>query len=303
MKIAFTSCFDARSDKKQKVWKKVSIENPDVLLLLGDSIYMDFGFTLNRPRSWKQQKFANKMYKRYAKQWDVTNFSTLVQSVSHVGLTWDDHDFGWNNCYGVGAGKNAIPKNKRLISKGLFQQFKKKLQDNSSSKSYPSQPVLKELLKTKDKGIDQIIDIGQVRIIMLDGRTFREKANRKNKMLGVSQRKWLAKKINEWSGISIICTGSILTGGKESWDKYQDFNWLMAQNFKKTIVLSGDIHRNTIQTHESQPVIHEFTSSGAARKGFGGGRGNFGMLDVSGNVVTVTLFDREGEQLTRSITF
>ena len=43
MKIAFTSCIDAEDDPRQEVWNRIHALQPDVLLLLGDSVYMDFG--------------------------------------------------------------------------------------------------------------------------------------------------------------------------------------------------------------------------------------------------------------------
>lgn len=42
MKIAFASCFDALKDAEQDVWFRVLDQKPEVLLLLGDSIYMDY---------------------------------------------------------------------------------------------------------------------------------------------------------------------------------------------------------------------------------------------------------------------
>ena len=43
MKLAFTSCMDAVRVPDQPIWDQIRAEQPDVLLLLGDQIYMDWG--------------------------------------------------------------------------------------------------------------------------------------------------------------------------------------------------------------------------------------------------------------------
>ena len=42
-KIVFTSCMDAERVPEQPVWDQIRAEAPDVLMLLGDQIYMDWG--------------------------------------------------------------------------------------------------------------------------------------------------------------------------------------------------------------------------------------------------------------------
>ena len=43
MKIAFASCMDPIDGFEQPVWDDVLNKSPGVLLLLGDSVYMDYG--------------------------------------------------------------------------------------------------------------------------------------------------------------------------------------------------------------------------------------------------------------------
>lgn len=107
MKIAFASCFDALKDAEQDVWFRVLDQKPEVLLLLGDSIYMDYFPKLGQSRELDLQKFANEMYRRYAAQWDVASFRELVKSVDAIGVTWDDHDFAWNGSCGAGQEKKT----------------------------------------------------------------------------------------------------------------------------------------------------------------------------------------------------
>lgn len=301
MKIAFTSCFDALVDPEQIVWDQVRAQAPEVLLLLGDTIYMDYFPHLGRPRKWSNQEFANEMYNRYRAQWGVESFRRLVASVKQVGLTWDDHDFAWNGSCGAGTkGKQAVPREKSRISKNLFLQFKGRVQHKNITSAYPNQPSLGQLLSGDDTGIQEAFDYGPVRIIMLDGRTYREDPeNGKDgdemlvrSLLGKAQRTWLENQVEASSGLKLLCSGSTLTRSGESWDHYMDYQWLIDKRFKKTVVLSGDIHKNATQLHDG--YLLEVTSSGAALPRIGGGSGNFGILELEGGQAKIALYEKEG---------
>ncbi|MDG4597059.1 MAG: alkaline phosphatase D family protein [Candidatus Contendobacter sp.] len=301
MKIAFTSCFDALVDPEQIVWDQVRAQAPEVLLLLGDTIYMDYFPHLGRPRKWSNQEFANEMYDRYRAQWGVESFRKLVASVKQVGLTWDDHDFAWNGSCGAGTkGKQAVPREKSRISKNLFLQFKGRVQQKNITSAYPNQPSLVQLLSGDDIGIQEAFDYGPVRIIMLDGRTYREDPdNGKDddemlvrSLLGKAQRTWLENQVEASNGLKLLCSGSTLTRSGESWDHYMDYQWLIDKRFKKTVVLSGDIHKNATQLHDG--YLFEVTSSGAALPRIGGGSGNFGILELEGGQAKIALYEKEG---------
>ncbi len=52
MKIAFTSCMDATHVPSQPIWNKIRADDPDVVLLLGDQIYMDIGIAGLKCGGW-----------------------------------------------------------------------------------------------------------------------------------------------------------------------------------------------------------------------------------------------------------
>jgi phosphodiesterase/alkaline phosphatase D-like protein len=298
MKIAFTSCFDAIDDSQQTVWDRVGDLSPDVLLLLGDSVYMDFGIFGERRNGWPRKVsddiFATTLYDRYRSQWNVESFRRLLSSRLKLGMTWDDHDFAWNNSRGAGSEKRrAVSREKRLISRALFLQFHQTLENGASQ--YPTRPSMAELLSTEDAGIQSTFDIEHVRFIMLDGRSFREDPNDvpNAEMHGREQRAWLAERLGSWDGLKIIGAGTVLSRSRESWDQYLDYAWLLAQPASQVIVLTGDVHKNiTPHLHKKTPPLYEITSSGAARPGLGGASGNFGILDI-GDEVSVTLHSEE----------
>lgn len=309
MKIAFVSCVDPIDDEEQKVWSDISNCNPDVLLLLGDNIYMDYGWSffsdhpLYCSRGWTNRRFADELYRRYLLQSEITTFSNLISEVATIGATWDDHDFAWNNCFGKGEGKNRVSDEKKKISKSLHLQFSNWLTTKPLSSSYPDQPTLDDLLDIEDTGIESYRDIGNVRIILTDGRYNREEKREdgSTSLLGEPQQKWLSNLLDDWDGIKIICSGSTLSRGGEGWDHYRDLGWLSQRNLENTIALSGDIHRNAFKRHKNLDGIYEVTSSGAARPKIGGDVGNFGILEIMDEEVKAYLYDTEGNIDTRKV--
>lgn len=153
MKIAFTSCIDAIDDPTQPVWDRIRNLAPDVLVLLGDTMYMDYGIALlgsNRPvggpRKLADDDFAKTMHARYKLQWSVKSFRGLLASGPQLAMVWDDHDFAWNNARGLGTEKHfAVSREKRLIAQGLFRQFREACGHMEAS-IYPAMPPLGVLL-------------------------------------------------------------------------------------------------------------------------------------------------------------
>ena len=307
MKIAFTSCIDAIDDPSQAVWGRIRKLAPDVLVLLGDTMYMDYGIALlgsDRPVGWlcklADETFATTMHERYKLQWSVKSFRDLLAGAVQLAMVWDDHDFAWNNARGRGTEKHfAVSREKRLIAQGLFRQFRMACAQMNVS-TYPAMPPLHVLLGADETGIHTSFDRDKIRFIMLDGRSFREDPNTgpDAQMLGLAQREWLRHQVSAWEGLVVICSGSVMTGSEESWDKYVDYAWLLGLPAGHIIVLSGDIHKNALPMKHSHHVV-EVTSSGAARPGLGGGfahvggaRGNFGMLIV-GDRIAVTLYSAD----------
>ena len=194
-------------------------------------------------------------------------------------------------------------------------QFREWLRTRPLPPDYPGQPEMESLLSGPDVGIEEVFDIDAVRFVMLDGRYYREEAvveidpidgqperrPESTSLLGDSQRNWLAEKINEWSGIIVLCSGSTITGRSDAWEQYLDLSWLKQQRFQRTVILSGDIHTIASKKHKSLHGLWEFTASGAARPGFGGDSGNFGILNVTGDGIEVQLFDEDGLDKTKSV--
>lgn len=156
MKIVFTSCMDAERVVDQAIWARIAQEHPDVLMLLGDQIYMDWGVGLET-EGWRAltaaqpklglEYYAREMYRRYALQWGVAAFRELIcgfvgrADPGRLLLTWDDHDFAWNNSLGVdGTGpayRRGVPAHVKTVSRRLFAQFAHQLRYASVHDNYP----------------------------------------------------------------------------------------------------------------------------------------------------------------------
>lgn len=82
MKLAVASCSKLQQVNPQPVWSEIKAEKPDVLLLLGDNIYLDHDHHSNAE----------------------PNFAPLLADLrarnAPVIAIYDDHDFLGNNRYG-----------------------------------------------------------------------------------------------------------------------------------------------------------------------------------------------------------
>ena len=130
MRLAFASCMYLADNSTQDVWNQLLKRHQetkiDHLLLLGDQVYTGFGFSdANRKpqRTWPQQQFLDTLYKEYKAQFEVPSFKALLRAMAASGgtvqITWDDHDFGYNNAFGSDV---AFAANKP-ISSALFTSF------------------------------------------------------------------------------------------------------------------------------------------------------------------------------------
>lgn len=100
-------------DFDQPIWAQLTqmhARQPfHAVLFLGDQIYSDYwpwNGGGDRPRypSWTVNRFHAHMYKMYKTQYeDAIDFREFVialnASGTQIGMTWDDHDFGYNKSY------------------------------------------------------------------------------------------------------------------------------------------------------------------------------------------------------------
>lgn len=309
MKIAFTSCCDPHNDNKQVAWLELVKYNPDVLVLLGDNMYMDYKLggnpiDLYEPSTFSPLLFSQKMYENYERQWKVENFQTAINSIDNIYAIWDDHDFAWNNSRGEGTPCTCVntspckcgyvPPIKRMISKTLFEQFRSALTTKPLAIQYPANPFQNGIptgfTGLPYTGIEQTIHLSNtIHLHLLDGRSFRPEPDKTKSLLGLAQQTALQTQLSTAGVTHLIASGTTL----ENWKTFNDKDWLkgIATN-NNIIVLSGDIHKPAMY-HRYR--IFEFTASAMAQpkritRIFGRESNVFGILEILDKTINANIY-------------
>lgn len=321
MKIVFASCSNVQHFSSQPGWRRINDLAPDVLLLLGDQIYMDFGAKfmggdLYAPATMSLPDFSKRMYSRYAQQWGVAEFQSLLRNRPdmRIGAIWDDHDFAWNNACGGRPGnadkdkKHKVSDRHKWIVKSLFKQYLNTV--SSRAQAYPTPPF--DLENPPDggipdeDGIQQFFDVegGAVRVILLDNRYHRDCPSAPDPVImDEAQQKWLEGLIAGNQELTLLCSGSTLADA-ESWSNYpRSYKQLLdVVRNKKVLFLSGDIHVNKFVVHDNpgngagqQYPLFEAISSGLAVKGYKpikwlGAQENFGLIEITPDRLRIDLY-------------
>jgi len=270
MNIIITSCCKLQQIPSQPVWEDIKNEQPDVLLLIGDNIY------LNHDKHKDPARLQAELRKLYGEQLSEPHFQELITDITERGASllaiYDDHDFIGNNRYG---GDND-PTLREVARKELINTF--------------SVPTTQDDVYSVSK--THLVDI-----IVLDERFYRTKPaiskNDRDAILGDRQWEWLedtiSSSISPYLMIASSSTYHHFIG--ESWEKYpKAFNRLnkLISNRKGAFIVSGDVHRNAL--YDDSDVM-EVVTSAVARKSivFGKKRQNYGVLTFDDEGMNIDL--------------
>lgn len=295
-RIAFTSCVRFEAFSEQPQWDDIATEDPDYLFLLGDQIYMDYGFRFfskewnGKPKEYDPNEFRSIMDCKYEQQWNEPHFKAIFEKMrakDAVFGVWDDHDFSWNNS--KGAEEREYPETKTIARK-LFNKW--------------------VYGKENDDDIFRVVDTPHARIIFLDVRYYAEEPKENNsKLLGENQWAFVENALNHELPYTIICSGITMTHGEENWQQYKSEyarlrNLVKKENAKenkRVLFLAGDIHKNrfcppAVNTEEGRPC-YEIASSGLAVNYFGvwmpfDDVHNWGLMDLDEKGVEVKLVSK-----------
>ena len=298
MKIIFTSCTRYEAFKKQPEWEQISKQNPDYLFLLGDNIYMDYGYfpfskePNGSPKEYPKEQFKEIMSKKYAHQFTkVPEFKNLVEhmrSKNGFYAIWDDHDFAWDNAKG-----GTIRKEKKDISRALFHQYL------NCSTNLPHTYYH--------------IDTPLARVIFIDNRTDAEEKGPYNQLLDDEQFEFIKDKLQHSLKYTLLCGGLTLTEGNENWKHYpSQLKQLckMVEDMDNVLFLGGDIHKNKFVPPKKIRGINittpvQLISSGMQVNYFGlplpfDDQHNWAMLELEEKHVQVSFFNKRGLQKKKS---
>jgi alkaline phosphatase D len=313
MRIAFVSCMLTTMYPDQPVWDWIASQQPDRLLLLGDSTYFDID-TATHPKDMPDWEFAQHAFQRYAELIAQPRFAALVGSMpaGTVDAIWDDHDFLWNDATGGDRNMRIMQGGKMRISTAFLEAFRAALNQQLAAGSFPADATdaafwnsNQPTLATPSLQLEPDLFLH-----LSDGRTHRTStflvADSKRTIFGDTQKNTFTQVIVAApQAVHLWASGSTMAG----YQKYsKDVAWLMGLAAQqRMLMLSGDIHRNALDAFTNGPnmfPLHEATSSGAALKDAvvaGAVRQNFGIVDIGPQQVDINLYNRNKLESSRTI--
>ena len=247
-RMAFGSC--NRQDAPQPLWKPILADRPDLWIWMGDNIYGD-------------SPMMDTLRAKYARQNANPDYQRLKASTPIIGV-WDDHDYGIND----GDKRFAQKKESRDLMFD-FLGMPADAQERNREGGYAAH--------TYGTG-DQ-----QVKVILLDGRYFRDtlsridrqyQVNLTGQMLGDAQWKWLEKELNTSTArVNFIISGVQFLPTEHVYEKWANFpkerekllDLIARSGAQNPILMSGDRHIAEIMKLEDSRFpkgLYEVTASG-----------------------------------------
>jgi alkaline phosphatase D len=143
MRIAFASCMFSERYPAQPVWAWIAAQQPDRVVLLGDSTYFDIDTPLSvHPRDMDDWSFAQHVFQRYVALIAQPQLAALVQGMppNSVEAIWDDHDFLWDGATGGDRGTRTVHGGKIRLATAFLEAFRAALRQQFAPGSFPSTP-------------------------------------------------------------------------------------------------------------------------------------------------------------------
>lgn len=230
----------------EHMWDTIASFHPQVLLLLGDNVYID------DPESPVMQRYT--YYRRQSRpEWRALTSHTAVFTI------WDDHDFSTNDSWGGPLVDKPSWKQQSVWP--IFEQ-------NWANPAYAG--------GEEYPGCWYRFAIGDVEFFMLDCRYYRtDPKSDAPSMLGPVQLAWLKQQLTESTAtFNVICSSvpwDFRTKGDSSdtWNGFKDereaiFSFIEEQGIEGVVLLSADRHR-TDAWQISRPQGYDFYEFNSSR--------------------------------------
>lgn len=253
-RIMVASCTsDDYGDLQKKQWKQIQDQQPDLLFLIGDNVYVDIG-------AFKvlTNVTGDDIWRRYVETRQALDLYKMKKLVPTFA-TWDDHDFGINNGDSRFSYKDE--------AKNIFRTFF---------------PMDENTVLTSGPGVASSLNIQDQQFLFLDNRSFRSPLKSSPQThFGKEQKDWLLRKVKGHKGVSWLISGDQFFGAYHPFESYegnhpQDFQ-LFLKDLKKTkkpvVFISGDRHIAEVIRVEKSLLgyeTYELTTSGLHSKMYPG---------------------------------
>ncbi len=229
--------------RNRRMWDTIAAYEPQLLLLLGDNVYID------DPQDEDYQRYI------YYRRQSQPSFRRLVEATPVYSI-WDDHDFGTDNCAG---GPDIDDPAWKPRVWDLFRE-------NWVNPGYGQGSVY--------PGCWYDFLYGDIHLILLDGRYYRtpERAETDEMptMLGPVQRQWLLQTLKRSPARIKLLASPVpwIGGNRDKWngfaeERQQIFEQIAAEKIEGVVLLSADRHRSDLLvTYRPQGYdLYEFMSS------------------------------------------
>jgi alkaline phosphatase D len=254
-RIAFGSCH-VQHFPHSPIWENIQKDQPDLVLLLGDNVYID---------SYKEEKHQA----AYQKLKSHPEFLNLLKTTPILAI-WDDHDYGRND---DGGAQNPTAE---MAQRVFLEAFN----------------VPKDRGPWKRKGLyDSYLLGNQTQILLLDTRSFRSPLQKhpdgkrtlegytfgrylphsdtKTTLLGPEQWAWLEEELKKPAALRLIASSIQVLSNEHGWECWGNFPHerkklldLLSQTEGTTVLLSGDRHLSEVsQIPTKNGPLVEITSS------------------------------------------
>lgn len=230
--IAWGSCASDAKFPVQPIWSVMAAAKPDAVVLLGDTPYIDsseLAVQLERRRAFFERA-------------DVK----ALRALAPFHCTWDDHDFGANDCDGTYPGKEH--------SREAFLRFQ------------TGGPF-----GENDQGIYHSFRQGPIEVFLLDTRWFSRTEDAEGEpgqptLLGRQQWAWLERGLKASTApfkvlaCGMIWNDAVRPGKTDHWGAYPHererlFRFLGREHVAGVVLVGGDIHRSRVVRHPTREVV------------------------------------------------
>ncbi|MEM7104854.1 MAG: alkaline phosphatase D family protein [Bacteroidota bacterium] len=282
-----------------QIFQSISNKNPDVMLWLGDNMYL-------RPADFYSR---TGIMHRYTHTRSLPEMQSLLANAHHYAV-WDDHDFGPND-----SDRSYTHKEVTLEAFKLFW-------------GNPTYGV------NHKGGTTSFFKWNDIDFFLLDNRYFRSPDRREtgeSTMLGEDQLEWLIDALTySRAPFKMVVLGSQVLNTAPVFENYANRNKeerarllkaIEEEDLKGVIFLTGDRHKSELSAYENGAgnMVYDLTVSPLTSgwynsedepnemrvEGTHVAQHNFGIIEFTGpfreRVLTMKLFDADGKELWKHV--